>query len=190
VKKDKVIYHVAGNQDQPVKRFQIPLVPQPNEGQEAQGRSQVDLVVAHAGRESGDRKRKREGGVSTQRWRSNAAARLSGLTRSAAARRLHGHDDAATIAATTNISRFSSVRDRVEKANGMAVIQAIELNIYTLRTLRSDEAAGYIALVRTSDRISDLSVRDTEGDDLLSAEIHMDGSEDFFMSIPNDDFSD
>jgi hypothetical protein len=27
VKKDKVNYHVAGNQDQPVKRFQIPLVP-------------------------------------------------------------------------------------------------------------------------------------------------------------------
>ena len=27
VKKDKVKYHVAGNQDQPVKRFQIPLVP-------------------------------------------------------------------------------------------------------------------------------------------------------------------
>ena len=27
VKKDKVIYHVAGNQDQPVKRLHIPLVP-------------------------------------------------------------------------------------------------------------------------------------------------------------------
>ena len=26
-KKNKVIYHVAGNQAQPVKRFQIPLVP-------------------------------------------------------------------------------------------------------------------------------------------------------------------
>ena len=57
---------------------------------------------------------------------------------------------------------FSSVRDRVEKANGMTVIQAIELSIYTLRTLRNDESAGYIALVRTSDRIpdSDPSVRD------------------------------
>ena len=52
---------------------------------------------------------------------------MSGLTRSAAARRLHGHDDAATIVATTNISRFSSVRDRVEKANGMTVIQAIDI---------------------------------------------------------------
>ena len=113
-----------------------------------------------------------------------------GRSPTGAARRLHGHDDAAIIVATTNISRFSSVCGRVEKANGMPVIQAIELDIYTLRTLRSDESAGYIALVRTSDRISDLSVRDTEGDDLLSAEIHMDGSEDFFMSIPNDDFSD
>jgi hypothetical protein len=27
VKKDKVIYHVAGNEDQPVSRFQIPLAP-------------------------------------------------------------------------------------------------------------------------------------------------------------------
>ena len=85
------------------------------------------------------------------------------------------------IAATANISRFSSVRDRVEKANGMTVIQAIELDIYTLRTLRSDESAGYIALVRTSDRIPDPSVRDTDGDDLR---------DDFFMSIPKDDFSD
>ena len=60
----------------------------------------------------------------------------------------------------------------------MTVIQAIELSIYTLRTLRSDESAGYIALVRTSDRIPDFSVRDTDGDD------------DFFMTHPTDDFSD
>ena len=118
------------------------------------------------------------------------ARRLSGLTRSAAARRLHGHNDAATIVATTNISRFSSVRDRVEKANGMTVIQAIEQNIYTLRTLRSDESAKYIALVRTSDRIPDPSVRDTNEDDLRSAGIHTDDDDDVFMSIPKDDFSD
>ena len=148
-----------------------------------------------AGREGGragdvedKRKAGRAGDVDVKR----AARRLSGLTRSAAARRLHGHNDAATIAATTNISRFSSVRDRVEKADGMTVIQAIELNIYTLRTLRSDESAGYIALVRTSDRIpdSDPSVRDTDGDGLRSAEIHMDGDDDFFMSHQTDDFSD
>ena len=98
--------------------------------------------------------------------------------------------DDATIVATANISRFSSVRDRVKKANGMTVIQAIELNIYTLRTLRSDESAKYIALVRTSDRIPDPSVRDTDGDDLRSAGIHTDGDDDFFMTHPTDDFSD
>jgi hypothetical protein len=70
----------------------------------------------------------------------------------------------------------------------MTVIQAIELNIYTLRTLRSDESAGYIALVRTSDRIPDPSVRDTEGDDLRSAGLTMDGDDDFFMTHPTDDF--
>jgi hypothetical protein len=72
----------------------------------------------------------------------------------------------------------------------MTVIQAIELNIYTMRTLRSDESAKYIALVRTSDRIPDPSVRDTDGDDLRSAEIHTDDFDDFFMSIPKGDFSD
>ena len=82
-----------------------------------------------------------------------------------------------------NISRFSSVRDRVEKANGMTAIQAIELNIYT-------ESAKYIALVRTSDRIPDPSVRDTDGDDLRSAGIYTDDNDDVFMSIPKDDFSD
>jgi hypothetical protein len=95
--------------------------------------------AGRAGDVEDKRKAGRAGDVDVKR----AARRLSGLTRSAAARRLHGHDDAATIAATTNISRFSSVRDRVEKANGMTVIEAIELNIYTLRTLRSDEAWVY-----------------------------------------------
>ena len=72
----------------------------------------------------------------------------------------------------------------------MTVIQAIELNIYTMRTLRSDESAKYIALVRTSDRIPDPSVRDTDGDDLRSAGITMDGDDDFFMTHLTDDFSD
>ncbi len=67
----------------------------------------------------------------------------------------------------------------------MTVLQAIKLNIYTLRTLRSDESAAYIALVRTSDS----SARDTDGDDLRSAGIWMD-VDDFFMSNPMDDFSD
>jgi hypothetical protein len=134
-----------------------------------------------AGREGG-----RAGDVEDKR----GAGQTSGLARGAAARRRRGQDDDATIAATANISRFSSVRDRVEKANGMTVIQAIELDIYSLRTLRSDESAGYIALVRTSDRISDPSVRDTNGDDLRGAGILMDGDDDFFMTHLTDDFSD
>ena len=67
----------------------------------------------------------------------------------------------------------------------MTVLPAIKLNIDTLRTLQSDESAAYIALVRTSDS----SARDTDGDDLRSAGIWMDG-DDFFMSNPTDDFSD
>ena len=90
-----------------------------------------------------------------------------------------------THAATTNISRFSSVRDRVENANGMTVLQAKPLNIYTMRTLRSDESAECITLGRTSD----ISARDTDGDDLRSAGIWMDG-DDSFMSNPMDEFSD
>jgi hypothetical protein len=142
-----------------------------------------------AGREGG-RVGGRAGDVEDKRKAGREGGESSGLSRTAAARRRHGQDDDATIAATANISRFSSVRDRVEKANGMTVIQAIELNIYTMRTLRSDESAKYIALVRTSDRIPDPSVRDTDGDDLRSAEIHTDDFDDFFMSIPKDDFSD
>ena len=142
------------------------------------------------GGRAGDVEDKRKAGRAGDADVKRAARRLSGLTRSAAARRLHGHDDAATIVATTNISRFSSVRDRVEKANGMTVIQAIELSIYTVRTLRSDESAGYIALVRTSDRISDPSVRDTSGDDLRGAGITVDGDDDFFMTHLTNDFSD
>jgi hypothetical protein len=95
----------------------------------------------------------------------------SGLARGAAARRRRGQDDDAIIAATTNVSRLSSVRDHVEKANGMTVLNTINLNIYTLRTLRSDESAGYIALVRTSE----LSARDTGEDELRNAGIWMEG---------------
>ena len=169
-----------------------------------QGRA-ATASASERGGENGDRERKggdrmqqqaagREGGragdVEDKRKAGREGGESSGMSRTAAARRRHGQDDDATIAATANISRFSSVRDRVEKANGMTVIQAIELSIYTLRTLRSDESAGYIALVRTSDRIPDFSVRDTDGDDLRSAGITMDGDDDFFMTHPTDDFSD
>jgi hypothetical protein len=152
--------------------------------QQAAGRAANVEDKRKAGR-AGDVEDKRKAGRAGDVDNKRGAGQSSGLARSAAARRGRGQDDAATIAATANISRFSSVRDRVEKANGMTVIQAIELNIYTLRTLRSDESAGYIALVRTSGRIPSFSVRDTDGDDLC-----MDGDDDVFMSHPTDDFSD
>jgi hypothetical protein len=152
--------------------------------QQAAGRAADVEDKRKAGR-AGDVEDKRKAGRAGDVDNKRGAGQSSGLARSAAARRRRGQDDAATIAATANISRFSSVRDRVEKANGMTVIQAIELNIYTLRTLRSDESAGYIALVRTSGRIPSFSVRDTDGDDLC-----MDGDDDVFMSHPTDDFSD
>ena len=166
-----------------------------------EGGENGDRERKREGGENGDRDRKREGGENGDRDRKGGdraqqqvagreGGQSSGRARGAAARRRRGQDDAATIAATANISRFSSVRDRVEKANGMTVIQAIELNIYTLRTLRSDESAGYIALVRTSDRNPDLSVRNMDGDDLRSADIDMDGDDNCFMPNPPDDFSD
>jgi hypothetical protein len=165
--------------------------------QQAAGRAANVEDKRKAGR-AGDvedkRKAGRAGDVEDKRKAGREGGESSGLARGAAARRRRGQDDAATIAATANISRFSSVRDRVEKANGMTVIQAIELSIYTLRTLRSDESAGYITLVSTSGRIPSVSVtdsvRDTDGDDLRSAGITMDGDDDFFMTHPTDDFSD
>ena len=119
------------------------------------------------GGENGDRDRKREGGENGDRDRKGgdraqqqAAGRAadvedkrkagseggqsSGRARGAAARRRHGHDDAATIAATANIRGRKSVRERVANANGMTVSQAIQQSIYTTRTLKADEAAGYI----------------------------------------------
>ena len=152
-------------------------------------RAQQQAAGREGGR-AGDVEDKRKAGRAGDVEDKRGAGRSSGLARGAAARRRRGQDDAATIAATANISRFSSVRDRVEKANGMTVIQAIRLNIYTLRTLRSDESAGYIALVRTSDRNPDLSVRNMDGDDLRSADIDMDGDDNCFMPNPPDDFSD
>ena len=162
--------------------------------QQAAGRAanvEDKRMAGRAGDVEDKRKAGRAGDAEAKRKAGREGGESSGMSRTAAARRRHGQDDDATIAATANISRFSSVRDRVEKANGMTVIQAIELSIYTLRTLRSDESAGYIALVRTSDRIPDFSVRDTDGDgDLRSAGITMNGDDDFFMTHPTDDFSD
>jgi hypothetical protein len=67
----------------------------------------------------------------------------SGLTRSAAARRRHGHDDA-FISPTTSIPGRASVRDRIDRAKGITVRQAIRLKLCTTRSLKRDETAGYI----------------------------------------------
>jgi hypothetical protein len=89
-----------------------------------------------AGREGGrasDIEDKRKAGRAGDAGVKRVANPLSGLLRSVAARQRHGQDDAATIAATANISRSSSVRDRVEKAKRMTVRQAMRLNIYNLK---------------------------------------------------------
>jgi len=145
----------------------------------------VQPMLRSATGRAGDAEDKRKAGRAGDVEDKRSAEQSSGVARGAAARRRRGQDDAASIAATATISRFSSVRDRVDKAKGVTVLQAIPLNTYTLRTLRSDESAGYITLGRTSD----ISARDTDGDDLRSAGIWMDG-DDFFMSNLMDDFSD
>ena len=65
--------------------------------QQAAGRAASVEDKRTAGREGG---RLGAGDVEDKR----KAGRAGNLTQSAAARRRHGHDDAATIAATTNIS--------------------------------------------------------------------------------------
>ncbi len=217
-------------------------VPQQNEGQEAQGRSQVDLVVTHAGRaerrpqrkraggENGDRERKggdrsqqqaagraayvedkrkagragdvedkckagREGGrtggragdVEDKRKAQREGGESSGLSRTAAARRRHGHDDDAFICPTSCIPGHATVRDRIDRAKGMTVRQAIQLTIYTTRSLKRDETAGDIRLVRaTAQGDPDAVMRDAEIDGLERDRSPMDS--DTYGSHPVDDF--
>jgi hypothetical protein len=47
----------------------------------------------------------------------------------------------------------ASVRDRIDRAKGMTVCQAIRLNFYTTRSLKRDETAGYIRLVRATGEV-------------------------------------
>jgi hypothetical protein len=103
------------------------------------------------GGRAGDVEDKRKGGQS------------SGRARGAAARRRRGQDDAAVISPTSNIPGRASVRDRIITAQGMTVRRAIEMNIYTTRSLKRDETAGYIRLVRaTGEGDPDTFVRDAE----------------------------
>ena len=117
------------------------------------------------------------------------AQRASNLAHSAAARRRHGHDDDAFISPTTSIPGHASVRDRIDRAKGMTVRQAIELNIYTTRSLKRDETAGYIRLVRaTGEGETDTVMRDAEVAELESDRSPMISDTD--VNIPVDDFSD
>ena len=149
-----------------------------------------------AGREGGKagdvedkRKAGREGGRAGDAAVKRAARVSSGLTRSAAARRLHGHDDDAFISPTTSIPGRASVRDRIDRAKGMTVRQAIRLKFYTTRSLKRDETAGYIHLVRaTGEGETDTVMRDAEVAELESDRSPMISDTD--VNIPVDDFSD
>ena len=74
-------------------------------------------------------------------------------------------------------------------AQGMTVRRAIEMNIYTTRSLKRDETAGYIQLVRaTGEGDPDSFVRDAEENALEIAGFLMDM--DTYVGNPIDDFSD
>jgi hypothetical protein len=160
--------------------------------QQAAGRAASVEDKRKAGREGGragdvedKRKAGRAGDVDVKR----AARESSGLTRSAAARRLHGHDDDAVISPTTSIPGRASVRDRIDRAKGMAVRQAIQLKLYTTRSLKRDETAGYIRLVRASGKnVPDTVMRDEEDDGLEGDRSPMES--DTYVRYPIDDFSD
>ena len=106
--------------------------------------------AGRAGDVEDKRKAGREGGRAGDVEDKRKAQRASNLTHSAAARRRHGHDDDALISPTSCIPGHASVRDRIDRAKGMTVRQAIQLTNYTRRSLKRDETAGYIHLVRAS----------------------------------------
>ena len=148
-----------------------------------------DKRAGGAGDVEDKRKAGREGGRAGDADVKRAARVSSGLTRSAAARRLHGHDDDAFISPTTNIPSHASVRDRIDRAKGMTVRQAIRLKFYTTRSLKRDETAGYIRLVRASgENDPDTVMCDAECDGLENDGSPMDS--DTYARHPVDDFSD
>ena len=144
--------------------------------------------AGRAGDVEDKRKAGREGGRAGDADVKRAARVSSGLTRSAAARRLHGHDDDAFIS-PTSIPGHASVRDRIDRARGMTVRQAIRLKFYTTRSLKRDETAGYIRLVRaTGEGDPDTVMRDAEVAELESDRSPMISDTD--VRNPVDDFSD
>ena len=145
--------------------------------------------AGRAGDVEDKRKAGREGGRAGDADVKRKAGRAGNLTQSAAARRRHGHDDDAFISPTSCIPGRASVRDRIDRAKGMAVRQAIQLKLYTTRSLKRDETAGYIRLVRASGgNDPDTVMCDAECDGLENDRSPMES--DTYARHPVDDFSD
>ena len=71
----------------------------------------------------------------------------------------------------------------------MTVKQAVRLKFYTTRSLKRDETAGYVRLVRATGEVDpDTFMRDAEGDGLESDISPMESDTD--VRNPVDDFSD
>jgi hypothetical protein len=168
--------------------------------QQAAGRAASVEDKRKAGREGGrtggragdvedKRKAGREGGRAGDAEDKRGAGQTSGLARGAAARRGRGQDDDAVISTTASIPGRASVRDRIDRAKGMAVRQAIQLKPYTTRSLKRDETAGYIRLVRASgENDPDTVMCDAECDGLENDRRPMES--DTYARHPVDDFSD
>ena len=77
--------------------------------------------------QAGDVEDKRKAGRAGDAEAKRKAGRAGNLTHSAAARRRHGHDDDAFICPTSCIPGRASVRDRIDRAKRMTVIQAVRL---------------------------------------------------------------
>ena len=165
-----------------------------------QGGENGDRERKRQGGENGDHQRKggdrmqqqaagREGGRAGDAEDKRKAGRAGNLTQSAAARRRRGQDDDAFISTTASIPGRASVRDRIDRAKGLAVRQAIQLKLYTTRSLKRDETAGYIRLVRASgENDPDTVMCDAECDGLENDRSPMES--DTYARHPVDDFSD
>ena len=150
-------------------------------------------LIRRAGDVEDKRKAGREGGRAGDADVKRKAGPAGNLTQSAAARRRHGHDDDAFISSTSCIppAGHATVRDRIDRAKGMTVRQAIQLTIYTSRSLKRDETAGYIRLVRAAgegDPDTVMRDRDEEDDGLEGDRSPMES--DTYVRYPIDDFSD
>ena len=160
--------------------------------QQAAGRAASLEDKRKAGR-AGDvedkRKAGRAGDVEDKRKAGREGGESSGMSRTAAARRRRGQDDDAFISTTASIPGRASVRDRIDRAKGLAVRQAIQLKLYTTRSLKRDETAGYIRLVRASgENDPDTVMCDAECDGFENDGSPMDS--DTYARHPVDDFSD